>query len=92
MVENGAAEEETGSIQEQLERAVRDLWSMLEDSGPEYVVFTDRRRLHTRVEHGMDGMYHVSWEPNDDSGVWIEHADAFDQPREAAFHGYQGPH
>lgn len=79
----------TGSVQEQLERAVRDLWSMVQDSGEDYVVFMDRRRLGTRVERA-EGEYRVSWEQED--GSWTEYGRTFENPREAAFHGYQGPH
>lgn len=79
-----------GSVQEQLVRAVRDLWAMVLESGADYIVFMDRRRLLTRVEETPDGMYRVSWE--DDGGQWIGHERAFDNLREAAFHAYQGPH
>lgn len=84
--------DQTASIQEQLEQAVRDLWSMLHDSGHDYVVFMDHRRLQTRIERGEDDLYRVSWEPENHSADWIEHGSAFEDPREAVFHGYQGPH
>lgn len=79
-----------GSMQEQLERAARDLWSMIVESGEDFIVFMDRRRLNTRVALRSDGMYGVSWELED--GSWIDHTGEFQSPREAAFHGYQGPH
>lgn len=77
-------------IREQLERAVRDLWTMLAESGEDYVVFMDRRRMNTRVQREVNGRYRVSWE--DEDGVWIEYERDFENLREAAFHGYQGPH
>jgi hypothetical protein len=83
----GAPEE---TVREQLERAARDLWSMVQDSGENYVVFLDHRRLRTRVERQEGGGYHVSWETQD--GDWVEQDRLFENPREAAFHGYQGPH
>ena len=86
-----APESPEPSIKEQLERAVRDLWTMMIESGEDYVVFMDRRRLQTRVDLGQDGLYHISWEPEDD-GPWIVSEQAFDALREAAFRGYQGPH
>lgn len=79
------------SIQEQLEQAVRDLWTTLDESGEEYIVFMDRRRLRTRVERTTDGRYQVNWEQEED-GPWLLHDHTFENPREAAFHGYQGPH
>jgi len=86
------SDERTGArtVREQLEGAVRDLWSLLEESGEEYVVFLDRRRLHTRVERVPRGVYRVSWEQED--GSWISYDGEFQNPREAAFHGFQGPH
>jgi hypothetical protein len=82
-------QEPSGSVEEQLVRAVRDLWSMVLESGESHVIFMDRRRLRTRVEC-IDGSYHVSWEEED--GSWTAYDRTFDNPREAAFHGYQGPH
>lgn len=79
-----------GAVREQLERAVRDLWSMLQDSGDDYVVFMDRRRLSTRVDRTRDGTYRLSWE--DETGSWVEGEREYENPREAAFHAYQGPH
>lgn len=76
----------------QLERAVRDLWTMLRESGDTFVVFTDRRRLLTRVEQVESGRFRVSWEPEQESGSWLVHEGDFENPREAAFRGYQGPH
>lgn len=79
------------SIQEQLVRAVRDLWSMVQDSGEEYVVFLDHRGLSARVEHGQDGLFRLSWETEE--GSWVSGEDqTFENLREAAFHAYQGPH
>jgi hypothetical protein len=63
---------------------------MVQESGQSHVVFLDHRRLQTRVEREDDGGYRVSWETED--GRWIEHERVFENPREAAFHGYQGPH
>ena len=77
------------SVREQLERAVRDLWSMVQDAGDDYVQFMDRRRMGTRVER-VDESYRVSWEQED--GSWTTYERTFENPREAAFHGYQGPH
>lgn len=78
------------TVKEQLEVAVRDLWTMLEESGDDFAVFMDRRRLHTRVQQDADGLFHVSWD--DGLGGWIEFGRTFEQVREAAFHAYQGPH
>ncbi|MGI8968446.1 MAG: hypothetical protein ACR2GA_05005 [Chloroflexota bacterium] len=76
--------------QQQLVGAVRDLWSMVQDAGEDYVVLVDRRRLNARVERGDGGLYAVSWEEEDGSRVIFgEH---FSNPREAVFHAYQGPH
>jgi hypothetical protein len=77
-------------LREQYEVAVRDLWTMLEESGDEYVVFRDRRRLLTRVSMDPDGLFRVSWESGD--GGWVDQPRRFENLREAAFHGYQGPH
>lgn len=78
------------SVREQLILAARDLWTMVEESGEDFVVFTDRRRLHTRIERRPDGQFAVLWE--DETGNWSEYDRTFQNPREAAFHGYQGPH
>jgi hypothetical protein len=78
------------SLQEQLERAARDLWTMQEESGPTYIVFMDRRRLSTRVDAKASDEFAVSWQSED--GSWITYEKTFDNAREAAFHGYQGPH
>lgn len=80
----------TNSVKEQLEVAVRDLWTMLEESGDDFAVFMDRRRLRTRVSLTADGRFHVGWD--DDAGGWIEFERSFESVREAAFHAYQGPH
>ena len=81
---------ETRSVKEQLEVAVRDLWTMLEASGEDFAIFMDRRRLRTRVHQDEEGRFHVSWDDGD--GRWIEFQRTFEQVREAAFHAYQGPH
>lgn len=79
-----------GSVREQLEGAVRDLWSLMEESGDSYVVFLDRRRLRARVEQTEGGAFAVRWEGEE--GGWITCAGELENPREAAFHAYQGPH
>jgi hypothetical protein len=79
------------SVQDQLVRAARDLWSSVIDSGDDYVIFMDHRRLSTRVQKTETGMFQVSWEPEAGES-WILHEHEFDNPREAAFHGFQGPH
>jgi hypothetical protein len=79
-----------GTIEEQLVRAARDLWSAVQDSGESYVTFMDRRRLSVRIERRDDGRFHVSWQEED--GSWTQYEGSFENPREAAFHGYQGPH
>lgn len=78
------------SAKDQLQRAARDLWARIEELGDEHVVFMDRRLLLTRVERVESGLYRVSWEQED--GTWVTHDGVFENPREAAFHGYQGPH
>jgi hypothetical protein len=85
----GEAGEEQ-SIRSQLQRAVRDLWSMVAELGDDYVDFLDRRHLKTCVRQRPDGRFDVSWE--EEGGSWAIHDRSFDNPREAAFHGYQGPH
>lgn len=75
---------------EQLVRAARDLWSMVMASGDDFVIFMDRRRLRTRISQTAEGEFAVEWEGED--GSWVRYERAFDNPREAAFHGYQGPH
>lgn len=82
--------EATGTIQEQLVRAVRDLWATVVESGEEYVIFTDRRRLSARVQRTTTGGYAVRWET--EAGDWVDQEREFDNLREAAFHAYQGPH
>jgi hypothetical protein len=82
---------EDGPLQDQLVRAARDLWSSVVESADDYVVFIDHRRLSTRVQLLPSGKFQVSWEP--DAGEdWIVYGQLFDNPREAAFHGFQGPH
>lgn len=80
----------TGTIQDQLVRAVRDLWATVSETGEDHVVFTDRRRLSARVQQTSPGAYAVCWETED--GDWVDYEGNFDNLREAAFHGYQGPH
>lgn len=78
------------TVKEQLEIAARDLWTMLEESGDNFAIFMDRRRLRTRVHQDSAGQFHVSWDDGD--GEWIEFERTFEHVREAAFHAYQGPH
>ena len=78
------------TIEEQLVRAARDLWSPVQDSGEEYAVFLDHRALPARVQRVDDGTYRLSWET--DEGGWVDSDLTFENPREAAFHAYQGPH
>lgn len=78
------------SPRRQLEQAVKDLWSMVRDAGDDYVIFVDRRRMATRVERTDSGSYRVSWEHDD--GTWHTFKRQFENPREAAFHAFQGPH
>jgi hypothetical protein len=79
------------SLQDQLVRAARDLWSTVVESGADFIVFTDRRRLSTRVQRTANGTYQVSWEP-EGGDVWTVYEREFENLREAAFHGFQGPH
>jgi hypothetical protein len=69
---------------------VKDLWTMLVDSGEDFVVLMDRRRLNARVQRTPDSLYSVFWE--DEDGQWQQFDGEFDNPREAVFHAYQGPH
>lgn len=78
------------SVREQLVRAARDLWSQVHESGDDYVVFTDHRGLPTRIERRPDGAYYVLWENEDET--WQTYPRTFENLREAAFHGFQGPH
>lgn len=80
-----------GSVREQLERAVADLWTMSYETGDDFIVLMDRRRLQARVQRTDDGTYRISWEDEDDD-VWREYEGEFSNPREATFHAYQGPH
>lgn len=79
-----------GSPRAQLEGAVKDLWTMLIEAGDDFAVLMDRRRMHARVQRGRDGLYQVYWE--DEDGRWEQFEGEFDNPREAVFHAYQGPH
>lgn len=84
-------ESDDASVADQLVRAARDLWSSVLESGDDYVVFMDHRRLSTRVQRTPRGTYEVSWE-DEESDQWIRYEREFENPREAAFHGFQGPH
>ncbi len=79
------------SLEETLDRAVADLWTMKIESGEDFVVLMDRRRLDARVERKQSGQFEVSWEAGD-SESWTVHDGTFDNPREAAFRAFQGPH
>ena len=79
-----------GTPKEQLERAVRDLWSMVLESGDDFVVLMDRRRMSALVARTPDGLYGISWECED--GTWVTFERELENPREAAFRAYQGPH
>lgn len=63
---------------------------MVVEVGEDHIIFFDRRRMNTRVERTPAGMYRVSWERDD--GSWDSYHQEFENPREAAFHGFQGPH
>jgi hypothetical protein len=78
------------SVREQLQKAVGDLWSSVGELGEDYVVFVDRRRLNARVQRSDSGLFAVSWEQDD--GSRVDYDQQFENPREAAFHAYQGPH
>lgn len=78
-------------IAHQLVRAARDLWSSVLESGDDYIVFMDHRRLSTRVQRTDRGTYEVSWE-GEDGADWTRYEREFEDLREAAFHGFQGPH
>lgn len=78
-------------VHDQLVTAVRDLWSSVIESGDTYVVFMDHRRMATRVEMSDGGLFRVSWEAGDGE-PWLTYERQFENPREAAFHGFQGPH
>ncbi len=78
------------TIQEQLQRAAKDLWTMVEESGEDYIVLMDRRRLYARVQQEADGAFSVRWQ--DEVGGWVPHGRTYRNLREAAFHAYQGPH
>ncbi|MGH2449564.1 MAG: hypothetical protein ACRDFS_13310 [Chloroflexota bacterium] len=80
---------ESDSVEDELKRAVRDLWSMVQDSGSNHVVFMAHDRRLARVERFESG-YRVSWE--EDDGTWLSNNATYENPREAAFHAYQGPH
>jgi uncharacterized protein (DUF1697 family) len=82
--------DQPSSIQEQLERAAADLWSTIVESGEDFVVFYDHRGMQTRVERQPDERFAVSWEM--DAEAWVRHDEPFENLREAAFHGFQGPH
>lgn len=79
-----------GTVQDQLTLAVRDLWTMVVESGEDFVVLVDRRRLNARVQRGEDGRYAISWEGED--GSVVPSGQTFENPREAVFRAYQGPH
>ena len=64
---------------------------MVIESGEDYIVFVDRRRLRARVDRRPDDLYYISWE-SDTEDPWIEYERPFEALREAAFRAYQGPH
>ena len=78
------------SVADQFTRAVRDLWTMMDEVDDRHVIFTDRRHLRARVDRLASGSYGVSWQTED--GIWMDFDREFDTLREAAFRGYQGPH
>jgi hypothetical protein len=82
---------ESAPLGDQLVRAARDLWSAVLESGDDYVIFMDHRRLPTKVERTDTGTFRVSWAGEDD-GPWVMYDREFEDLREAAFHGFQGPH
>jgi hypothetical protein len=82
--------EESPTVREQLEGAARDLWTMPVETGDEHIVFIDRRHMNARVERCQDGRFGITWQTDD--GAWIAYDRTFENPREAAFHAYQGPH
>lgn len=84
-------DEQSCSVQDQLQEAARELWTRTQDVGKDFIVFVDRRNMLTRVKCRDDGLFEVSWE-SDTGDDWVGHGKFFDNPREAAFHGYQGPH
>jgi hypothetical protein len=47
--------------------------------------------MATRVEMSERGLFRVSWEAGDGE-PWLTYERQFENPREAAFHGFQGPH
>lgn len=77
------------TVEQQLRRAARDLWCLVREADERHIVFTDRRHLPARVEHRADGAFVVSWEVGE---RWIDAQRTFDNPREACFRAYQGPH
>jgi hypothetical protein len=78
------------SVQEQLVKAARDLWCMTEETGEDYIVLIDRRRMPAKVAADSNGRFGVSW--TDEDGNVVEHREHFENPREACFHAFQGPH
>jgi len=78
------------SVADQFTRAVRDLWTMMDEVDDYHVIFMDRRHLRSRVGRLANGSYRVSWQTEDEAWVTLDRE--FDTLREAAFHGYQGPH
>ena len=77
------------SVQEQLVKAARDLWCMTEETGEDYIVLIDRRRMPAKVA-ASGGGFRVSW--TDEEGNVVVHSRVFENPREACFHAFQGPH
>jgi len=78
------------SVGEQLVKAARDLWCMTEETGDDHIVLIDRRRQPARVELAPDGGFRVSWTEPDGSQTRFPRS--FENPREACFHAFQGPH
>jgi hypothetical protein len=77
---------------EAMKKAVNDLWSTIARQGDDYVIFYDHFAVPTRVR--FDGTaYRIAWADDPEgagNSTWHESPRTFENPREAAFHAFQG--
>ncbi|HEV3312623.1 MAG TPA: hypothetical protein VG815_19085 [Chloroflexota bacterium] len=75
---------------EAMRRAVTDLWSQIVEADDDAVVFFDHFGNPARIRR-EEGKYRIGWKVIDaEPYEWQESPRAFDNPREAALHAFQG--
>lgn len=77
--------------QEVMMRAVADLWSQVIEVDDDHIVFYDHYGNPARLRR-TENRYFIAW-VTEESGepAWDESDRAFESPREAALHAFQGP-